>query len=300
MINYKLFKDNGFNIKSIKKINTAYIVSDNNQKYVIKENKNDLKSIFDYLSSRNFSNFPNYSKLEGYDVFDYIEDTDISTEERLIEAINLLIMLHLKTTRYKNIDIDDYKKIYEELLGRVEYLNNYYITINDSIDNEIYMSPSHYLLVKNISKVYGALSFCKNELNSWYELIKNSSKQRAVLVHNNLDLSHVLYNKVPYLISWNKSKIDLPIYDLVSLYNKYYNSIDFSILLNNYMHKYPLSNEELKLFFIMISVPIKIEFTNNEYDNVKLVKDVISYINKGDELIRAYYSSEKKKIVSNK
>lgn len=296
MINYKLFKDNGFNIKSIRKINTSYVVSDNNKKYVIKNNRTDLKSIFDYLSSRNFNNFPKYYMLGNYDVFDYLEDSNISIEERLTETIGLLTMLHLKTTRYKNVDIDDYKKIFEQLLEKIDYLNNYYVTLNDAIDNEIYMAPSHYLLVRNISKVYGALSFCKRELDSWYELIENSSKQRAVLVHNNLDLSHVLYNKVPYLISWNKAKIDLPIYDLVSLYDKYYNSIDFSILLNNYMHKYPLSSEELKLFFILISVPIKIEFTNNEMDNIITVKSLIEHINKSDKLIRPYYSKENQKI----
>lgn len=293
MINYKLFKDNGLSIKSIKKINSAYLVSDGKKRYVIKDNKSDLKSRFDYLSSRSFNSFPNYYKLYSYDIYEYINDSKLSIEERLYEMINLIILLHMKTTRFKNIDLDDYKIIYEDLLKKIEYLNNYYIALNDSIDNEIYMSPSHYLLVRNISKIYGALSFCRNELDNWYELIKNSNKQRVVLIHNNLDLSHVLFDKNSYLISWDRSKIDLPIYDLVSVYNNCYDKMDFDILLNHYQKKYPLSKEELKLFFIMISIPKKLEFTNDEFNNIKIVKKLIKQISKGDSLIRPYYDKRK-------
>ena len=295
MINYKLFKDNGLIIRKIKKINTAYLVSNGNKNYIIKENNCDLKSTFDYLKSRSFNNFPNYNKLLNYDVYDYIQDTNISDEEKLYEMINLIILLHLKTTRYKNTDIDDYKIIYEDLLNKIDYLTNYYITLNDSIDSEIYMSPSYYLLVRNISKVYGSLSFCRSELNNWYDIVKNSNRKRVVLVHNNLDLDHVLTNKGLYLISWEKSKVDLPVYDLVCIYNKCYNKTDFSVLLNHYLDKYPLTSDELKLFFILISIPSKVEFLNDEFDNIKKVKSLIKKTSASDKLIKTYYLNKDKK-----
>ena len=286
MINYKLFKDNGIVIKSIKKINSVYLVND---KFIIKESTCDLKDRFNYLNSRSFNNFPTFYRLNNYDIYEYINDSNVSLEERLYEMINLIIMLHIKTTRYKNIDIDDYKIIYEDLLRKIDYLNNYYISLNDFIDSEIYMSPSQYLLVRNISKVYGALSFCKSELDNWYELIKNSDKKRVVFTHNNLCLEHVLVNKNSYLISWDKSKIDLPIYDLVDIYNKYHDKTDYSVLINRYLDKYPLTSDELKLFFILISVPYKIEFSNDEIKNIKNIKKMINKINNGDKLIKPYY-----------
>ena len=289
MINYKLFKDNGLTIKNIRKVNSVYLVSDGKKNYVIKRSNDNLKNKFNYLGSRSFNNIPSYYKLDNYDIYEYIKDSNISDEERLYEMINLIILLHMKTTRYKNIDIDDYKIIYEDLLKKIDYLNNYYLVLNDSIDSEIYMSPSQYFLVRNISKVYGALSFCRNELDNWYEIIKNSEKQRVVFIHNNLDLDHVLVNKNSYLISWDRSKIDLPIYDLVDIYNKYHDRIDFSILLNRYMDKYPLTSDELKLFFILISIPYKIEFSNDEIKNIREVKKLIKKINNGDKLIKPYY-----------
>ena len=292
MLNYKLLKENGLTLKSIKKINSVYLVSDNKNKYIIKKHCEDLKKKFDYLSSRSFNNFPNYNKISNYDIYEYIDDHTISDEERLYEMINLLILLHTKTTKFKNIDIDDYKIIYEDIAKRIDYLDSYYKTLNDYIDSKIYMSPSHYLLALNISKIYGALNFCKNELEEWYELIKNSTRQRVVLIHNNLDLSHVLFDKVPYLISWNKAKVDLPIYDLKTIYNKYNNTIDFDILLNHYQKKYPLTKEELKLFFIMISIPDKVKFTSDEFYNIKQIKNLINKMNKGDKLIKPYYTKK--------
>ena len=47
--------------------------------------------------------------------------------------------------------------------------NNQFNQTQLIIDNEIYMAPSKYLLVLNISKVYNALSFCKNELEKQLE-----------------------------------------------------------------------------------------------------------------------------------
>lgn len=167
----------------------------------------------------------------------------------------------------------------------LEYYNN----INDLIDNEIYMSPSKYLLVRNISKIYSALSFCREELENWYELVKNNPKQRVSYIHNNLELDHLLRNDNPYLISWDKARIDLPIYDIYNLYRRYYKKMDFDILLNHYSKRYPLKEEELKLLFIKISIPEKIDFSLSEFDNTKKVKDLLYYINRGDNLIRPYY-----------
>lgn len=289
MLSYKFFKDNGFPFNNIKKVNDLYIISNNNYKYVVKERKSNLDKKFNYLLSRSFNQFPKKFTFDKYDIYNYIEDKNMSDEERLYEIINLISLLHTKTTRYKNTCLDDYKIIYEKLLERINYLNSYYSSLNDSIDNEIYMAPSHYLLVLNISKIYSSLFFCKSELDNWYELIKNSTRQRVVFIHNNLELDHLLYDDRPYLISWDKAKIDLPIYDLIHLYEKYYRITDFEILLNIYQKKYPLSKEELKLFFIMISIPKKIEFSNDEFQNIKSVRNIIEFLSKGDKLIRPYY-----------
>ena len=290
MIDYKLLKENGIAPKKIKKINNCIYIDTGKEKYILKAKKENIKDCFNYLLSRNFHYFPKHMSIRGYDVYEYIEERKISKEEKLNEIVDLISLLHVKTTRYKNNDIDDYKKIYENLENQLNGLEAYYSEINDVIDSEIYMSPSHYLLVLNISKIYSAIYFCKDELEKWYDIVKNNPKQRVVFIHNNLDIDHLLMGDKPYLISWDKSKIDLPIYDLIELYNNGCTQMDFNILFKRYLQKYPLKKEELKLFFIKISIPDKIEFGKDEYENTQRVKKMFEQLTCGENIIYSYYS----------
>ena len=297
MIKYKLLKDNGFTPKSITKNKNAYIIDTENGKYVIKKDEAYLNKTYNYLLARGFNYYPNYYKLDNYMIYDYIPNLEEDKNERLQDLMYLISLLHLKTTRYTNIDIADYKEIYENLMNKTNDLYDYYTKLNDEIDSEIYMSPSFYLLARNISTVYSALSFSKEELDNWYDKVKKKDKQRKVLIHNNLDISHIRKNNSPYLISFRKSKVDYPIYDLYNLYKKY-NDLDFDNLFNIYQKKYPLNSDELILFFILISLPDKIIFTNDEYNNTILVKNMLSKLFNSDKLIRPYY--QKKKLENNK
>lgn len=293
MINYKLLKEHGLKPKTLTKNKSSILLeTTDNKKYVLKEKNKDLENKFDYLLSRGFDYFPSYKSFDNYDIYEYIKNKKISDEEKLYDMIDLLSLLHTKTTRYKNIDIDDYKQIYEDINEKIEYLTNYYTELNDLIDEEIYMSPSKYLLARNISKIYNALAFCKTEIDNWYELIKKSPKQRISLIHNNLELDHILNSDSSYLISWDKAKTDMPLYDFYSLYKKYYNKTDFDILLSNYQKRYPLKEEELKLLFIKISVPKKIEFTSDEFSNTQEIKKLLEYLYKSDKLINPFYKKQ--------
>ncbi len=277
-----------------KKLNSATLVSTKNNKFIFKKDKNDVDKIFTYLESRNFNYFPKSFRESNYDVYEYIEDLSISKEEKALDLINLVSLLHTKTTHYKNIDIDDYKVIYEEIDKKLNELLEYYLTLNDYIDSEVFMSPSSYLLARNISKIYALIDYLKNELSSWYDLIKEKDKQRVTLIHNNLELNHLLRNTNSYLISWDNAKFDIPVYDLYKLYKKNYKDIDFSVLLNEYENRYPLLEEEKKLLFILISIPNKLELNNNEYNNTKKVKELLDYIYKTDKIISPYYSNQNK------
>ena len=286
MIDYKLLKENNINPKYFKKIKSAILI---NNEYVLKFNKNN-NEIFSYLSARGFNYYPSNKVLsDKYVLYEYLKDYNISGDERAIELINLVSLLHSKTTRYNSVSIDDYKKIYEEIDNKIDKLYSYYSDLNELIEQEIYMSPSNYLLVRNISKVYSSLNYCKNELDNWYELVKESKKQRVVLIHNNLSLDHLIRNENSYLISWDKAKFDNPIYDLYNFYKNNYEKIEFSSLLELYQKRYPLKPDELKLFFVLISLPDKIEFSNDCFNNCKLVDKMLDYLYKTDSIISPYY-----------
>lgn len=189
---------------------------------------------------------------------------------------------------YKEIDLDNYKYIYEQIHNQIDDTYNYYNTIMDNIEEEVYMSPSNYLISRNISIIYSALNYCKHSIDYWYKLIENKRKIRVVVNHNNLSLDHYLKNDKPYLISWEKSQIDMPIYDLISLYNNHYLDFDFIEVLNIYLNKYPLTKEELILFLTIISIPNKIVQKESIYQTVLSIRKQLDYIYKTSELVKKY------------
>lgn len=282
------YKPNGY-----KKIGKAIIVNTKENKLIIKKKINE-NNIFEYLNSRSFRYYPKIiDENDNYRITEYIEEIEYPEEQKVIDMINLVSLLHNKTTFYKEVDEDDYKKIYEDIQGNIEYLNSYYIDIITIIESKVYMSPSEYLLARNISKLFASLNYCKNELDKWLEIIESKKKQRFVVLHNNLNLEHYIRNDNSYLISWDKSKIDIPIFDLYKLYKKYALIFDFETILKEYEKNYPLLKEELLLFFILISLPDKIEFTNNEYENTKIVSKKIDMIYKTEKLIEEYSKTKK-------
>ena len=194
---------------------------------------------------------------------------------------------------YKEIDLDNYKYIYEQINLQIEDIFNYYNSIMDNIESTVYMSPSDYLISRNISLIYGAINYAKKSITHWYKLIENKRKIRVVVVHNNLSLDHYLKNEKPYLISWDKSKIDMPIYDLISLYQKHYLDFDFTELLQIYLSKYPLTDEEMLLFLTIVSIPNKIINNNSEYKTVINIRRQLDYIYKTSSLVKEYNIKQK-------
>ena len=132
-----------------------------------------------------------------------------------------MALLHHKTTHYKEVDISDYKELYEDISNNIFYLKTYYDDMMSMIESHIVMSPSEYLLARNITLVYDALNFSKHALEKWYEMIQDKRKQRMVVLHNHIELSHFIRNQNAYLTSWDKAKFGIPIFDFYKFYKKH-------------------------------------------------------------------------------
>lgn len=261
--------------------------------YVIKNKKNkNIKELYKYLNSRSFKYYPKLieDNRDEVNVFEYVEDNSIDNEQKLIDLINLISLLHSKTSYYKEITNDKIKEIYEELLGRVGYLEEYLNKIIYEIEDNVFVSPSGNLILINSSKIFSSLTFLKNEIEEWYKISIDTNKMRVSIVHNNLELDHYIKNEKEYLISWDNYIIDSPILDIVKLYKNVYLTMDFSNPLKVYIEKFPLNENEKKLLFIMLVMPDEINLTNNELKNISIVRKYLDYIYKTENLIRPYYS----------
>lgn len=266
--------------------NGAKIIDNN---YVIKKKKSDLSNTYNYLLSRSFDYFPEVVKEDNEKIYyRYINDLEEPKEQKVIDLVNLITLLHSKTTFYKEVDIDNYKYIYESINNSIDETLEHYNQLMDGIESEVYMAPSNYLIARNITIIYNALGYAKNNINSWYKMIENQRKVRVVTIHNNLRLEHYLKEDKPYLISWDKSKIDMPIFDLISLYQNNYLDFEFIDLLKIYLSKYPLTREEMTLFLTIISIPGKIPLNEPEYQTVLSVRRILDYIYKSSEIVKMY------------
>ena len=258
--------------------------------YVLKECNNDLNRLFKYLDSRNFNSHPKIidNKDNEY-LFNYVDDIEVPKEQKINDLIVLIADLHRKTAYFKEVSEDKFKSVYEDIKNNILYLKEYYGNMFEEGFKDIYMSPSTYLFMRNYTKINNSLLFCEQELDNWYELVKDNKTKRVALLHNNLELNHLVNNN---LISWNEYIVDSPILDIIKLYKKEYYSASFEPVLKKYLSIFALLEDEKKLLFIMISMPWTINLTKNELENCKMINNLIDYIYKTEKLIRPYYSKE--------
>lgn len=289
----ELFDEQHIITKKITLKNNVRIISTAENQFVIKRRDASLEDTYRYLKSRSFDYFPKILyQTKNYDIYEYIEDADISKEERASDIIKLVTLLHSKTTFYREIDDDTYKELYENTIEKIEYLTNYYNDIAEVIEREEYMSPSNYYFIRNISKLFQALNYSRHQIDKWYDIIHDKKRIRIVNIHNNLNLDHYLLDEKPYLISWRQTKKDLPIYDLIKFYKRYYLELDFCDLLRSYEMHYPMLPEEKNLFFCLISIPEKLEFDDNEYNMCKKIQQFYDYLLTSEKLIEDYFPNK--------
>ncbi len=253
---------------------------------VSKKNNSNISELFEYLNSRNFTNFPEiiFENDEIYTMKNINSEKYYEMTEG-IELIKIVSSLHSKTIFYKDVSKNKYRNIYNKILGNIEYLKKYYLDLIEKIENEVYMSPSHYLLARNYSSIDSSLQYASNELKKWFNLVSNKTKERVCIVHNNISLKHFKYQGKGYLLSWDKHMVDTPILDLYIFYKNDGYKLDFNYLLNVYNESLELLKEEKMLLNILISIPPKLEELSDEYENTINIKNTIKYICSGIEIV---------------
>ncbi len=255
-------------------------------KYVIKPKKKDLSTLFNYLNTREFNIYPEIIEETKDEIkYKYYEDDPFSSNTKDIDLIKTISSLHYKTTYFKDISRKKYKDIYNTLIGNIDYLKEFYENLIRTIDLKIYMSPSDYLLARNYSIINSNLVFIEKELNSWYNLVKDKTKEKVCIVHNNLKRENFIEGEKSLLTSWDNYLVDTRILDIYKLYKKEYKTMDFTNLLKIYNDEYPLDKDEAKLLLIMISMPTTLEENNKEYDKIKEINSLLDYIYRTNYLI---------------
>lgn len=281
-------------IEGVKLNNNVKIINTSTGKYVVKKRKsNDTRELFKYLKSKDFNNYLNYINDDGdeYLIFPYIDTVVNEKDVIATDMIMIVSILHAKTTFYKSYPLYEVKTFYEEKINQIETLKKYYENLRILFEEEEYLPPSHYLLLRNISWFFYSLDSSKYFLDKWYNIEKDKKNKRVCLIHGNLDLSHFIGNEEKFLISWDKAKNDSPVIDLITFYKNNYKDISFYNILRIYEERYPLLNEERYLLFALLLLPEKINFNNEEIINTKNVYFSVKYLTSSSNIISNYHSS---------
>ena len=113
------------------------IETSNSDKCVIKEKEKDLRSLHDYLKTRQFHNFPEIiSEDEDNYIFDYIKSVKVPINQKASDMANLLALLHNKTAYFKPITADYIKEIYENIESNIIDTELYYNELFERIKGE--------------------------------------------------------------------------------------------------------------------------------------------------------------------
>jgi len=252
--------------------------------YIIKEKDKDLKDLYNYLESRGFIFFPSLIDASRSDVnvFEYVTDSKRPEPQKLDDLMDTIASLHNKTSYFKEVSEDHFKKIYEDVKSNLLYQDNYYNTLFDIHINDIYMSPSVYLFMRNYYLIKNNIDYAYKLLDEWYDLVKSEKNVRVCIVHNNLSLDHYLSDK---LISWDHYLVDTPVLDIYKLYQNTWDNIDFKEPLEKYFYKFPFIDYEKKLLYILMLMPPQPKKEDTEFKKCKELNKVINYIYKSKELV---------------
>ena len=278
----KVLGENDLSLNNISYRGHSRIITTNKGKFVIKEKKSNLKEIYDYLNVKKY-----YSYLpitndynDSYELYPFVEEVNTDNSSKAVDMVYELAMLHVKTTTYEEVNLDEIKKLYEETNKRIDYLYKYYLDLQDYIESNVYMAPAEYLLIRNISIIYQLLRFSKEKLDAWYQEKEKLKKERYVLLNNNLKLDHFLEGENNYFINWSKARRGIVVYDFLNFFHNNYLELDMKSLYDLYQTKYPFTKDEENLFLALLAIPSEVNFKNSNYINTIKVKNLVVYLNK--------------------
>lgn len=282
-------KDIGKQANNVTYINN--VLKLDNYIYKIKTNHD----IYDYLHSKGFKHFLRpIETINNIDKFNYIEEEIINESDKAIDLIHVLAYLQNKTTSYEEINLDKVKEKYEEILNNINYIYNYYYSLQDVIERKIYYNPSEYLLLINISLIYENLKLSKKLIDDYYNIIINKQTERKVFIHGHLSLDHFIDNKDKVLISFKNMKKDLSIYDFIYFYKRHFEDLDMNYLFDIYQQRFTYTKDEMLLMLSNILLVDKITIKDSSYQEYTKVKKLIEYIKGTKKFALNQYKKYKK------
>ena len=274
----EVFKGYFLSINSIKKINDYYIVDDGTNKFLIKIKNTDIVYLYDYFSSIGFDYYlPLIDVYNGvYEIYPFYEDIP-DNDLKAKEEIKALAFLHSKSYYVEKKNDHNVKDLYEKIKTEINDVFQFYLNLQDKIDEMDYLLPQYYYLVANISSIYDLLKKGLYYLEKWYEK-NNGVVRKSFLILNN-SFNNFINGKKKYFIDFKNCRKDLVILDFLDYYknNIFDINMNMNMIFKEYNNLFKLEENEKYLLFALICVSEKIVFLNDSYGDTIMVNNILNY-----------------------
>lgn len=186
--------------------------------------------------------------------------------------------LHAHSFYYTKVNQQYFQTLQKDITQIINERFVYYEQMIESCENEIYRSPSQWLLVMNYYRIHHSLLSSRQYLSQYMQQVQDCHQIRVCLNYKNFDYDHISV-KEKCLLSLDHLCMDLPIYDLFDIYQRIPDILfDLDCFSDYYLKKVELkSDEKLLLSCLMNIVPI-IRYEDDEIDNIIKLSRLLYYL----------------------
>ncbi|MBQ6134708.1 MAG: hypothetical protein IJI60_00130 [Bacilli bacterium] len=264
--------------KKIQKEDSYIILYEEKNTYLLKEKKSSKKELFSYFQE---ISYPYYvplisSEEDDYELYTYIEDK--GDHEKDIILVEALANLQKESLKEVDFSKEEKEEFYQKLEKKITNCLDCYENLQDYIHHFSFPRVDYYHLLNNISLFYQILFCAKKYLEEW-NFLSFTKKRKALILHN-ASLKDFHQNKRSYFLNFDECKEDNLIQDLLFFFQEEIEKIDGKRCLEKYEEVLSLLPEEKKLFFCLLCIPRKVEFSSNLYENTVRIQEECSRIHK--------------------
>ncbi|MBM6965078.1 hypothetical protein [Massilimicrobiota timonensis] len=259
--------------------------------FVVKiTSQKSLQNMYDLVETLNLSCFvhiiPNlhHEYLTIYQhqylyLMPFIESGPQHLKEMKIQFyFETLAYLHEHSFYDMKVNQQYFHTLEKDILKVINERFQYYEKMIESYENEVYRSPSQWMLVMNYYRIYEALALAKQYLSQYMNCIQECHSIRICLTYKNFDYQHISL-KHKCLISLDYMEMDLPIYDIFDMYQKIPDILfDLDCLSQSYLKKFELRKEEKLLLCCLMNIVPIIQFEHDEIDNIIKLSRLLYYL----------------------
>lgn len=261
------------------------------EKYLYRKKGIKLDELFHYFESISFFNYlmPLNSLDDDFVLYHYPNEVSLDEEEKGRRMLFVLLSLEKKSIIQRELSIDEKKELYENICNDIEETVTYYLDLEKKILEFDFPPISYYVLLNNISQFYRLLDYSRYQLNRWYS--SESNLYRESFLVGDVSINSFVFSDDTYLYGIDQWKRGCLLLDFLSFFKNNSSLPNIWELFHSFQEELSLTKEELSLFYSLISIPEKIEFSHHSFIDTMILHDYIQRL----DSIEMFLSKENEK-----